>query len=254
VVSPGGRRADLPRSVGIGLLFAALALGQMPAPARGGATAASGTAPLPSRIAPSAYYRPVIRNGRAFPLVRSNRLSLIQIQSDWHAPRLRLINGRWLLVGVHEGIDIAAEQGTPVLAMEAGVVENTGWTFYSGTRVGVRGRDGRYYFYAHFSEVSPGIDVGTAVAAGQMLGRVGNTGYGPPGHRDEFPPHLHFGIESGAEWVDPYGLLVDLYAATVGADRQGEAALDQLGATGTRWAWERAAAALYMPAPLPSGE
>ena len=53
----------------------------------------------------------------------------------------------------------------------------------------------------------------------------------PPGHRDEFPPHLHFGIEVGAQWVNPYPTLVSLYAATVGSTDQWQAELDRLAAT-----------------------
>jgi murein DD-endopeptidase MepM/ murein hydrolase activator NlpD len=201
---------------------------------------------------PAAYYRPIVAGGRAFPLARSNYISLIQILSNWHAPRLRLIGGRWVLVGVHEGIDIVAEPGTPVLTMEPGVVENLGWTFYSGTRVGVRGGDGRYYLYAHLSAIQSGLSIGNSVAAGSRLGLVGNTGYGPPGHRDEFPPHLHFGIEEGTEWVDPYGTLLSLYRATVGAQERGQVRLDKLAASGDRSAWAAAGRALYMlPGPGP---
>jgi murein DD-endopeptidase MepM/ murein hydrolase activator NlpD len=193
-----------------------------------------------------AYYRPVLADGKAFPVARSNFLSLLEFPNNWHAPRLRLINGRWLLVGLHQGIDISAEPGTPVLNMERGVVENVGWTFYSGTRVGVRGVDGRYYLYAHLSAVEPRIVPGARVAAGSALGRVGNTGYGPAGHRDEFPPHLHFGIQAGDQWVNPYPTLVLLYRATIRETSKLQAALDDLAAAGKRRAWERRASVAYM--------
>lgn len=204
-------------------------------------------APVASIIeAAPAYYRPVLADGKAFPVARSNFLSLLEFPNNWHAPRMRLINGRWLLVGVHQGIDISAEPGTPVLAMERGVVENVGWTFYSGTRVGVRGADGRYYLYAHLSAVGPMIVPGARVAVGSVLGRVGNTGYGPPGHRDEFPPHLHFGIEASGQWVNPYPTLVRLYRATVQETSKLQAVLDDLAEAGKRQAWERRASAAYM--------
>jgi murein DD-endopeptidase MepM/ murein hydrolase activator NlpD len=196
-----------------------------------------------------AYYRPVVVDGKTFPLARSNWLSYIEFPNSWHAPRLRLVGGQWLLIGVHEGIDLMAERGTPILSMTAGVVENVGWTFYSGTRVGVRGADGRYYFYAHLSKVQPGVVVGASVQAGMVLGLVGNTGYGPPGHRDEFPPHLHFGIEVGSAWVDPYPTLVLLYAATVAATERWQAGLDRLARAGKTGAWQRAAADAYMNLP-----
>jgi murein DD-endopeptidase MepM/ murein hydrolase activator NlpD len=199
----------------------------------------------PSASAP-AYYRAIIVGGKAFPLARSNFLSLIEIFDNWHAPRLRLVNGTWQLIGIHEGIDIAVEPGTPVLAMQAGTVENTGWTFYSGRRVGVRGIDGLYYFYAHLSRIGEGIAPGASVVAGSILGLAGNTGYGEPGHRDEFPPHLHFGIESGMQWINPYPTLVSLYEATVKGDRRAQATLDGLLAAGHVAAWSRAAESTYL--------
>jgi murein DD-endopeptidase MepM/ murein hydrolase activator NlpD len=201
-----------------------------------------------------AYYRPVIEDGKSFPLARSNYLSYLEFPDSWHAPRLRLVNGKWLLIGVHEGIDLSAERGTPILSMEPGVVENVGWTFYSGTRVGVRGMDGRYYFYAHLSKVEPGIVVGAAVQAGTVLGQVGNTGYGPPGHRNEFPPHLHFGIMAGAEWINPYPTLVLLYAANVRTTERWQANLDRLARAGKADGWRRLAADVYMGFPASKGE
>ncbi len=194
---------------------------------------------------PPAYYRPVVVSGRVFPAARSDYLSMISFGDDWHAPRLRLVNGKWLQVGVHEGIDIFAERGTPVLSMAAGRVSNVGWSFYSGTMIDMIGVDGRYYFFAHLSAVAPSIAPGVSVHAGTVLGKVGNTGYGPPGQRDVFPPHLHVGIAVGGSWVSPYPFLVRLYAATVAADRRGQDTLDRLAAQGRTAEWRRMAGRLY---------
>ncbi|MDQ3958257.1 MAG: M23 family metallopeptidase [Actinomycetota bacterium] len=167
------------------------------------------TAPGSAQVAPAPEM--------VFPVARSRWYSVINFRDDWHAPRLRLTPSGWRLEGRHEGNDIFAEPGTPVLAVIGGTVERIGWTFYSGWRVGVRGLDGRYWFYAHLSEFGPGVRVGAPVAAGQVLGAVGNTGYGAdPGHRDEFTYHLHLGIQDpDGTWRNPYPLVRRLYDAAV---------------------------------------
>ena len=193
-----------------------------------------------------AYYRPVVVDGFAFPVARSNWLSVIEMEEDWHDPRFRLIDGEWRLVGVHEGNDVVAEEGTPLLSASAGTVEAVGWTFYSGTRVGVRGVDGKYYFYAHLSEVAPEIRVGVQVEAGDVLGRVGNTGYGDPGEEDQFPPHLHFGIDGPNGWENPYPLLRRLYRASVAATTRVEARVADAVAAGDAAALQRIAGRWYL--------
>ena len=213
----------------------------------------------PARVAfpstlPPGYYRPAPVDGFAFPVARSTFFSLVEFSNDWHDPRLRFIGGRWRLVGFHEGIDITAEPRTPVVSMTDGVVERVGWTFYSGLRVGVRGTDGRYYFYAHLSSTALDVRPGVAVEAGSVLGAVGNTGYGPPGRRDMFSPHLHFGIQGPSGWVNPYPVVDALYRRTVGIDRRAERALQQLAAKGDREEWERAARELLMNPVLVPGE
>ena len=163
-------------------------------------------------------YRPAVAvDGYVFPVARSTWYSVVGFRHDWHAPRMRLVNGKWRQVGVHEGNDIFAEPGTPIRAMAPGRVENIGWTFYSGWRVGVRGDEGRYWFYAHMRRFAPGLTTGDRVEAGDMLGEVGNTGYGlDPGHADEFTYHLHVGIqEPSGVWIDPYPLLKRIYDRTV---------------------------------------
>ena len=163
-------------------------------------------------IAPVRYRAPE-RGAEVFPVARSDWYSVINFSNDWHAPRMRKLNGAWEQVGIHEGNDIFAEPTTPVRSVTDGVVERVGWLFYSGWRVGVTDAQGRYWFYAHLSENSPGLFVGARVEAGDRIGSVGNTGYGlRPGHRDEFVAHLHIGIqEANGEWANPYPLMKRLY-------------------------------------------
>ena len=209
----------------------------------------TGAPPSPARpsalLRRPAYYRPVVVDGFTFPVARSNWLSVIELAEDWHDPRFRLIDGRWQLVGVHEGNDVIAEEGTPILSMTAGKVEAVGWTFYSGTRVGVRGVDGKYYFYAHMSHVDPSVRVGAPVEPGGVLGLVGNTGYGAPGQEDKFPPHLHVGIDGPGGWENPYPLLERLYRASVRSTARGERRLAELAREGDAAGYDRLSARLY---------
>ncbi|MGH2756810.1 MAG: M23 family metallopeptidase [Actinomycetota bacterium] len=168
-----------------------------------------------------AYTAPEEHNGMVFPVARSSWFSVINFRHDWHAPRMRYIDGRWRQVGLHEGNDIYAEPGTPIRAILGGRVEQVGWLFYSGWRVGIRGDDGRYWFYAHMRSFAGGLNIGDRVEAGDRLGRVGNTGYGDdPGHDDEFIHHVHIGIqEANGRWIDPYPLMRRLYAVAVQPNR-----------------------------------
>ncbi|MBX5436735.1 MAG: M23 family metallopeptidase [Alicyclobacillaceae bacterium] len=104
----------------------------------------------------------------------------------------------------HEGVDIFAGYGTPVLASCYGYVESIGWNRYGGWRIGLRDLNNVYYYYAHLSSFAKGLKRGDLVQPGQVIGYVGNSGYGPPGTSGKFPPHLHFGMykDSGRyEWA-----------------------------------------------------
>lgn len=90
----------------------------------------------------------------------------------------------------HKGIDIFADPGTPVVSAVPGIVRMSGNSGgLGGVRVWVQGDDGRYYYYAHLS--SANVAPGQRVDAGQMLGRVGNTG-----NAANTAAHLHFSINS----------------------------------------------------------
>jgi hypothetical protein len=95
---------------------------------------------------------------------------------------------------IHEGVDIFAGYGTPVLACVHGYVELMGWNRYGGWRIGIRDANNYYYYYAHLSSFAKGLKPGDLVEPGQVIGYVGSSGYGPPGTSGKFPPHLHFGI------------------------------------------------------------
>lgn len=115
----------------------------------------------------------------------------------------------------HEGIDIMASEDSPgclqICSVSDGLIEQLGWLELGGYRLGVRSPSGLYYYYAHLDSYADGLAVGDAVQAGEVIGFMGDTGYGPEGTRGQFPVHLHFGIyvtENGQEKsMNPYPAL-----------------------------------------------
>lgn len=103
----------------------------------------------------------------------------------------------------HEGNDIFAPMGTPLLATENGVIANMGTGILGGIKLWLVGESGTEYYYAHLIAYAEGITDGTRVEAGDVIGYVGNTG-----NAITTPPHLHFEIHpDGGEAIDPYPLL-----------------------------------------------
>jgi murein DD-endopeptidase MepM/ murein hydrolase activator NlpD len=112
---------------------------------------------------------------------------------------------------IHEGTDIFADYGTPVLSTAYGMIEVVGWNRFGGWRIGMRDMDNVYHYFAHLSAFKKGLKVGDIVEPGQVIGYVGSSGYGKPGTSGKFPPHLHYGMYrdmGDAEWAfDPYPYL-----------------------------------------------
>ncbi|TBL73987.1 M23 family metallopeptidase [Paenibacillus thalictri] len=123
-------------------------------------------------------------------------------RSTWGASR------GWGGYRIHEGTDIFAGYGVPVRSAAFGVVEVMGWNPYGGWRVGIRDLNNVYHYFAHLSGFSKGLKEGDIVKPGQIIGRVGSSGYGKPGTSGKFPPHLHYGLyrDNGlSDWsFDPY--------------------------------------------------
>ncbi|MDT0690761.1 M23 family metallopeptidase [Salegentibacter sp. F188] len=97
----------------------------------------------------------------------------------------------------HEGIDIFAERGTPVVAATSGRITYTGEKGLGGKQVWLRdGRRGQSLYYAHLDSINL---VSGSVKVGDTLGFVGNTG-----NAKTTPPHLHFGIYKNFQGaIDP---------------------------------------------------
>jgi murein DD-endopeptidase MepM/ murein hydrolase activator NlpD len=91
---------------------------------------------------------------------------------------------------VHNALDIMAPRGTPVLAVDGGVVSRLGNGGAGGITVYQVDDRGRYaFYYAHLDRIAPGLAEGQVVKRGDILGYVGTTGNAPRN-----APHLHFAI------------------------------------------------------------
>lgn len=102
----------------------------------------------------------------------------------------------------HQGIDIFAPKGTPVMSTTRGLVLRLGQNRLGGNVVWIFGPGGQRHYYAHldrFGDLQPG----DFVMPGDIVGYVGNTG-----NARGTPPHLHYGLySSGVGAVNPFPLL-----------------------------------------------
>ena len=124
------------------------------------------------------------------------------IADTWQAPRGTARH--------HEGQDIFAARGTPILSATRGIIYNIGENNLGGQTVSVIGSGGRVYYYAHLDAYARGIKVGDWVTTRTVLGYVGTTG-----NAQGTPPHLHFGIYTPTGAINPLPLLTDRTAPRV---------------------------------------
>ncbi|WP_345970371.1 M23 family metallopeptidase [Sulfurimonas sp. HSL1-6] len=111
----------------------------------------------------------------------------------------RLFNGS--LRSFHSGTDFRAKPGTPVYAVNDGVVVLAKERYYAGNSVLVDHGEGLYSCYYHLSRID--VKVGDKVAKGAPIGLSGNTGR-------VTGPHLHFAVMLQGVQVDPMQLLPTL--------------------------------------------
>lgn len=119
----------------------------------------------------------------------------------------------------HLGNDLMGSIGTPIIAVESGVIENIGWNQYGGWRIGIRSFDTkRYYYYAHLRKNHPyaeGLEEGSTVKAGDVIGYLGMTGYSTKENVNNINvPHLHFGMQlifDDSQVDSPNEIWIDVY-------------------------------------------
>ena len=119
----------------------------------------------------------------------------------------------------HLGNDLMGSIGTPIIAVESGIVEHLGWNQYGGWRIGIRSFDTkRYYYYAHLRKNHPyceGLEEGMTVKAGDVIGYLGMTGYSIKENVNNINvPHLHFGMQlifDESQVDSPNEIWIDVY-------------------------------------------
>lgn len=127
----------------------------------------------------------------------------VEFIDSWGYPRMTgTASAHW-----HQGTDIFAAHGTPLIASENGVLARIGVGSLGGNKLWVVGESGTEYYYAHLSAFAPGIVEGQQVRAGEVVGYVGDTG-----NARGTSPHLHFEIHPGGVGpINPYPVLKAAY-------------------------------------------
>ncbi len=102
---------------------------------------------------------------------------------------------------IHEGEDIMALKGTPVVSPTAAVVIRTNYDTGEGNSVYTENPGGERFIYYHLDRIAEGIAAGQVLARGDLIGYVGNTGDASGG-----PAHVHFEIRKSDTNAptDPY--------------------------------------------------
>lgn len=230
--TPGPRRR---RAAGVVLAGLAVAAGALEVPGslnhggaltgvasagvfgRGSVSRVQPATPLsPRPVSPRPAPRPVLAaddvDARAAAVRVSRSLARTRLREEQQAARRRFLDRTvlplrryrelsagfgdvsWLWSRAHTGQDFVVRVGTPVHAVRRGVVTHAGWAGAYGYRVAIRHADGLVTFYCHLSRLQ--VRKGP-VAAGQVIGRSGNTG-------NSTGAHLHFEVRpDGRHPVDP---------------------------------------------------
>lgn len=116
-----------------------------------------------------------------------------RISSGFSRSRYHPVLHRWR---AHQGIDYAADPGTPVRTIADGVVVRAGWAGGYGRMVEIRHANGIVTRYGHLSKFTPGLQPRMQVSQGTVIGAVGSSGLATG-------PHLHFELRVNGVATDP---------------------------------------------------
>lgn len=156
------------------------------------------------------YCRAVMKDLTYFPVPKmAEGAADIAYEDTWGQPRTYGGDRK------HEGTDLMASNNQrgyfPVISITDGTVEKLGWLEQGGNRIGIRSACGGYFYYAHLYSYAPELKQGDTVIAGQLLGFMGDSGYGKEGTIGQFAVHLHLGIyvnsPDGEMSVNPFWIL-----------------------------------------------
>ncbi len=156
------------------------------------------------------YYISIFKDIETFPVLQTNKEATnVSFKDTWNAHRSYGGDRR------HEGTDLMAIENVrgklKVVSMTDGVVEKKGWLEKGGYRIGIRSGNGTYFYYAHLDSYGNNINIGDSIEAGEFIGYMGDSGYGPKGTKGQFDVHLHLGIyidsKVGEISVNPYYIL-----------------------------------------------
>lgn len=154
----------------------------------GGATTTT-TVATTTTLAPTTTSPPVSSGGGACPVAGA-----VSFSDTWGAPRS---GGR-----THEGVDMIAARGTPIVAIYSGTIKRISTSTLGGKSLWLRAGNGDEFYYAHLDDYGD-ISVGQSVSEGYVVGYNGSTGNAP-----DWLPHLHFEFHPGGGGpVNPYPLV-----------------------------------------------
>lgn len=158
-----------------------------------GGTTTTTIAPDPTTTTTTTLPPPVVLDGKTCPMAGPHHFI-----DSFGAPRS---GGR-----THQGVDMMADRGIPIVAIESGRIGRLGNGGLGGITIWFFGDSGDQYYYAHLDDWAEGLAEGQRVEVGDLVGYNGSTGNAP----EEYP-HLHFEIHpGGGAAINPYPIVAAL--------------------------------------------